>query len=116
MHRSLRQARDDVEALRPQAMQALHLETTLTLLDPARVAIAAVGAPPRRWARGLTTSMGPMTSAAMDAGRIVGLPHDKNLALRGLDSAPLPTSLLRAAETLLQRTAAGDHHQIGNHP
>lgn len=32
LHRSLRQARDDVEALRPQAMQALQLETTLTLL------------------------------------------------------------------------------------
>ncbi len=92
------------------------LETTLTLLDPARVAIAVVGAPPRRWARALTTSMGPMTSAAMEAGRIVAVPHDKNLALRGLDSAPLPTSLLRAAETLLQHTAAGDHHQKGNHP
>ncbi len=32
LQQSLQQARDDVEALRPQAMQALQLETTLTLL------------------------------------------------------------------------------------
>ncbi len=32
LQQSLQQARDDIEALRPQAMQALQLETTLTLL------------------------------------------------------------------------------------
>lgn len=89
------------------------LETALTLLDRPRALVAVVGAPRRRWPRHLTAAMGPLTIAADSDGRLITIPTDKDLALRGLDSAPLPTSLLTAAETLLRQCAAGDHPTKG---
>ena len=91
------------------------LELALTMLAPARVVIAVSGAHPRRWPRSVTASLGPLTTAAVKANLLVDLPSDKGLALRGLDSSPLPTSLLKAAENLLQQAAAGDQHQKGQH-
>lgn len=87
------------------------LETALTLLAPARGVIAVLGPQPRRWPSNLTASLGPLASAALKEQRLVALPTDKGLALRGLDATPLPTSLLKAAETILQRTAAEDTPQ-----
>ena len=43
----------------------------------------------------------------------MNIPTDKSLAIRGVSSSPLPTSLLQAAETLLQHTAVRNHHQKG---
>ena len=90
------------------------LETALTLLGPARVVIAVVGTTRRRWPRALTAALGPHAGACDRAGRLVAITTDRRLAVRGLDSAPLPASLLRAADTLLRLTAA-DHHEKG-HP
>lgn len=89
------------------------LEMALTLLGPARAVIAILGGPPRRWPGALTAATGPLASAAIRDGRLVTLPTDKGLALRGLDSGPLPPALLKAAQTLLQHTAAGDIAQKG---
>ena len=91
------------------------LELALTMLAPARVIVAVTGSHPRRWPRPVTAALGPLTTAAVTANLLVDLPSDKGLALRGLDSSPLPTSLLKAAENLLQRVAAGDQHQKGQH-
>ena len=91
------------------------LELALTMLAPARVIVAVTGSHPRRWPRPVTAALGPLTTAAVTANLLVDLPSDKGLALRGLDSSPLPTSLLKAAENLLQRVAAGDQHQKGHH-
>ncbi|MBK8460747.1 MAG: hypothetical protein IPL43_11675 [Micropruina sp.] len=90
------------------------LETALTLLGPARVVVAVVGTTRRRWPRALTAALGPHAGACDRAGRLVAITTDRRLAVRGLDSAPLPASLLRAADTLLRLTAA-DHHEKG-HP
>ena len=91
------------------------LELALTMLTPARVVVALIGSHPRRWPRPVTASLGPLTATALKANLLVDLPSDKGLALRGLDSSPLPTSLLKAAENLLQQAAAGDQHQKGQH-
>ena len=91
------------------------LELALTMLAPARVIVAVTGSHPRRWPRPVTAALGPLTTAAVTANLLVDLPSDKGLALRGLDSSPLPTSLLKAAENLLQHVAAGDQHQKGQH-
>lgn len=91
------------------------LELALTMLTPARVVVALIGSHPRRWPRQVTASLGPLTANALKANLLVDLPSDKGLALRGLDSSPLPTSLLKAAENLLQHAAAGDQPQKGQH-
>lgn len=89
------------------------LEATLTLLHAQHPLIAYRGPARRRWPGALVAATGPLTRAAIDHGRAVAIPEDKRLALRGLDSAPLPPALLKTAETLLRLTAAGTHPQKG---
>ena len=91
------------------------LESALELLAPALVVVAVAGSNPRRWPRALTASLGPLTAAATMQRPVVVLAADKTLALRGLDSNPLPPSLLKAAQTLLQHAAAAGHHPKGPH-
>jgi len=90
------------------------LETTLSLLQASRTQVGVLGAPRRRWPRQLVAAMGPLTAAADAGGRLVTIPPDRQLAVRGLDSAPLPTSLLKAAESLLRQAAVGAHHLKGS--
>lgn len=89
------------------------LEIALSLLPADQPVIAMTGAPARRWPAQLTGSIGPLTAAALADQRLVNIPTDKSLAIRGVSSSPLPTSLLQAAETLLQHTAVRNHHQKG---
>ena len=104
-----------IAVTRPTIPGLRRLELALTMLAPARVIVAVIGSHPRRWPRPVTAALGPLTTAAVKANLLVNLPSDKGLALRGLDSSPLPTSLLKAAENLLQHVAAGDQHQKGQH-
>jgi hypothetical protein len=102
-----------VLASTPTVPALRRLEMALTLLSPAHVVIAIRGPHPRRWPKTLTASLGPLSVDALKTGPVVSIPTDKGLLLRGLDSTPLPTSLLKAAENLLQHIAVGDHHSKG---
>lgn len=89
------------------------LETTLTLLHPACAVVAVRGPDLRRWPRELTAAMGPATRDQRRTGRWVAVPHDRRLALRGIDSAPLPPALLTAARDVLRHVSAVGHPQKG---
>ncbi|WP_407345008.1 hypothetical protein [Pengzhenrongella phosphoraccumulans] len=89
------------------------LETTLNLLDPARPIVAVRGSDPRRWPRELTAAIGPATREQQRAGRWVVVPHDKRLALRGIDSKPLPPALVAAAREVLRHVSAAGHPRKG---
>jgi len=90
------------------------LETALTLLDPPRAVVAVRGPDPRRWPRELTAAMGPATRDQHRTGRWVAIPHDKRLALRGIDSTPLPPALVTAARDVLRHVSAAGHPQKGS--
>ncbi|NMR21623.1 hypothetical protein [Cellulomonas fimi] len=87
------------------------LETTLTLFGPSRPVVAVRGPDPRRWPRELTSAMGPATRSQHRTGRWVAVPHDKRLAVRGIDSAPLPPALVTAARDVLRHVSAAAHPQ-----
>lgn len=79
------------------------LETVLPLLGPDTVA-AVIGPAYRRWPAALLGSRGAGLRRLEEAGRLVVVPHDRRLALHGLDTTPLPAPLLEAARTLLDLT------------
>ena len=83
------------------------LEVALSSLGP--VAIAAVVGPAyRRWPTALKGSRGAGLRWLEAAGRLVVVPHDRRLALHGLDSGPLPVPLLDAARQIHSLLAAGE--------
>lgn len=89
------------------------LETALTLLDPARPIVAVRGPDLRRWPRELRAAMGPATRDQHRTGRWVTVPHDRRLALRGIDSTPLPSALVAAARDVLRHVGAAGHPPKG---
>lgn len=103
-----------VIAVTSATVPGLHrLEGVLALLDDhdvAHVAAAVVGPRRTRWPRGVGASMGPRTRELDLRDRLVDIPADTRLAVRGLDSQPLPPALLRPAATLL-RLATTDTHE-----
>lgn len=81
------------------------VETVLgAALPPERVVVAVLGPPQRRWPRPARQALGVLTRGVADAGRLVTVPHDPGLHVRGVDATPLPASLLRAAATVLDLT------------
>ena len=66
------------------------LEGALALLTHTRVFAAVIG---------------PLTARADQRGDLTGLPYDRGLAVRGLDSTPLPPPLVKAAARLLTQAA-----------
>ena len=79
-----------------------HLESALGMLGGTpTVVVVIIGPPRKRWPKTVQHSAGSSTRAAERAGRLVGAPRDRQLAIAGLDSTPLPAALLRAAETVL---------------
>ncbi|MHB1011021.1 MAG: hypothetical protein ACYCTH_00135 [Cellulomonas sp.] len=80
------------------------LEVAADLLGADRVVVAARG--PRRWARELRSTVGPTVRALHESDRWTSVPQDRELARRGLDSAPLPRPLLAAAQDLWRRCDA----------
>ena len=82
------------------------LEGALALLEGTPVVGAVLGPPRRKWPRGLQHSLGAL-SRQLDQRRAIHLiPLDRGLAVRGLDSHPLPTRLVTAAGHLLRASAA----------
>lgn len=79
------------------------LESALELLDldPTRVAVAVVGPASRKWPRGVEHSAGPAVQRLLDTARVVQIPHDRALAVNGVDSRPLPRAVTAAAARLL---------------
>jgi hypothetical protein len=90
------------------------LELALTLLDPVRPVVAVRGPDPRRWPRELAAAMGTATRDQHRTGRWVTVPHDKRLALRGIDSKPLPPALVTAAGDVLRLVGAAGHPPKGS--
>ena len=72
---------------------------------PALVLAAVLGPRRSRWPRAVTASAGAYTRALDAAGRLVLVPDDPVLRVRGVDSAPLPDALVDAAARLLDATS-----------
>lgn len=79
------------------------LEDVLHQLDPepGSVVVAVRGPGQRRWPRQVASCIGPRTAALLP-GSVVEVPHDPGLAVRGLDTSPLPVGVLAAATTITQ--------------
>jgi len=77
------------------------LETCLALVGAGRVVVAVLGPTRKRWPGQVIHSLGPLTRALITAGRLVEIPEDRVLAVAGLTPAPLPSSLITAAASLL---------------
>jgi hypothetical protein len=88
-----------------------HLEGALALLDGTPTVVAVLGPPRKRWPKSVQHTAGSLTRAADHAGRLVVIPWDPRLAVAGLDSTPLPATLLDAAATVLERV---DLHTKGS--
>lgn len=84
------------------------LEGVLSNLDGAP-AVAAVRGPSRKkWHRDVGPTMGALTRSLDQAGRLIDVPEDPNLAVRGLDPHHLlHPRLLAAGAQLLRLTEAG---------
>lgn len=91
-----------VIAVAPVTVPGLRrLEAALELLGADRTIAALLGPPLRRWPKAVTHSAGPCTRRLLEQGRGQTIPHDRGLAVRGIDSAPLPPRVLQAAGALL---------------
>lgn len=79
------------------------LEDVLHQLDPepGSVVVAVRGPSQRRWPRQVASCVGPRTAALLP-GSVVEVPHDLGLAVRGLDTSPLPVGVLAATATITQ--------------
>lgn len=86
------------------------LESSLHLLGADRTVAAVLGPPHRRWPRAAAHSVGTLTGALIEAGRLVEIPEDRILALHGLTPDPLPAPLLTAAGALLSLIEGNPHH------
>lgn len=82
------------------------LEAALAVVGPDRAVVAMRGPDPRRWPRELRAALGSAARDLHREGRWVAIPHDRHLAMRGLDTLPLPPALLAAARDLLRRVDA----------
>lgn len=94
------------------------LEGVLHELDPQqrRVVVAVQGPRSRRWPREVAHCVGPRTRALLDKA-MAEVPHDPGLAVRGLDTNPLPGGVLAAATKITQLiglASSSVHHQKGN--
>ncbi len=63
-------------------------------------ALAVLG--PGRWPGEVTASIGPRVAALRERGRVVTVPLDKQLAIRGVTADPLPNYVTAAGRSLLQ--------------
>lgn len=79
------------------------LEVAAELLGPDRVVVAARGPQMRRWPREVRAAAGAHARALHDSARWVAVPHERGLAVRGLDSTALPRPLLASAHDLWRR-------------
>lgn len=80
------------------------LEGALELLGLERTIAAVIGPRFKKWPKGVVHSAGLNTRRLLEQERFVEIPRDPALNVAGLDSAPLPAQLLRAAARLLAQT------------
>jgi hypothetical protein len=92
------------------------LEGALDLLAGTSTCAAVIGPRPKKWPRPVACSAGPRTRALETAGRLVDVPEYRALAITGLDTTPLPASLLAAAATLLRLLPAAGTTMKGDTP
>lgn len=92
------------------------LESTLFQLDTGqqRLVVAVRGPKPRRWPREVRACLGRQARALLDEA-LVQVPDDPGLHVRGLDTSPLPGSVLAAGTQIVQLTglAAETDNQKG---
>lgn len=110
---------------RPTIPGFRRLEAALELLEhgfdrgiaaPATL-VAVVGGRRKRWVKGVEHSAGPRTRSALREQRVHEIPEDRQLAVAGLNSAPLPPALLAAADQLLREALSAQHGaQLGVPP
>ena len=70
--------------------------------QPEQIVLAVRGPRRKKWPRGLEHAGGPAIRRALDADRCVEIPEDRELAVNGLDSRPVPAPLISAARQLLE--------------
>ena len=85
------------------------LECCLHLIGPDRALVAVLGPGRRHWPRLVAQSLGPLTTAVIDAGRLVDIPENRRLGVSGLTPEPLPASLLSKAAVLLPLIEGTNH-------
>lgn len=83
------------------------LENTLAAMEPRATVVAVRSLGPKRLPTHVRAAMGPRTQAQLHRGAWVDIPHEKDLAERGLSGSPLPRSLLTAAHQISRLTGAG---------
>jgi hypothetical protein len=69
--------------------------------QPEEITLAVRGPRRKKWPSGLEHAGGPAVRRALVADRCVEIPEDRELAVNGLDSRPLPAPLISAARQLL---------------
>jgi hypothetical protein len=80
------------------------LDAALGMLEHAHPVVALVGSRRRGLPRPLTSAVTALCRTQDLTGRVVHVPVDTRLRTRGVNSAPLPSALLRAATELLTLT------------
>ena len=85
------------------------LESSLHLLEAERTVAAVLGPPHRRWPRTVAHTVGALTGALIDSGRLVEIPEDRTLAVHGLTPDPLPARLVTAGGVLLSHLEGNPH-------
>lgn len=107
---------DQVLVVAPATMPGIRrLEGTLELLaehvaaSPDQTCVAVLGPRRKKWPRGLQHAGGPHARRALGNGALVEIPEDRELAISGLDSRPLPRQLLSAASRVHDHVVLVDH-------
>ena len=70
--------------------------------QPEQITLAVRGPRRKKWPRGLEHAGGPAVRRALVADRCVEIPEDREHAVNGLDSRPVPAPLISAARQLLE--------------
>ena len=70
--------------------------------QPEQITLAVRGPRRKKWPRGLEHAGGHAVRRALDADRCVQIPEDRELAVKGLDSRPVPAPLISASRQLLE--------------
>ena len=78
------------------------LELLANHWQPEQITLAVRGPRRKKWPRGLEHAGGPAVRRALVADRCVEIPEDRELAVNGLDSRPVPSPLISAARQLLE--------------
>ena len=89
-----------VVVTRPTVPGMRRLEAAVGLVGLGRVCGVVVGVE-KRWPRPVEQTLGQSGRALRAEGRLIGLPHDPNLAMEGLTPAPLPAPILAGCSAVL---------------